>query len=1807
MNRNYLKNLYLQQLESERYSDVFRESLHSLVSVEIMNTVILLAVKDDDEDALIDLLELFLQHLETNPIFYEKLGKSNLHLLLLERPLRMQSYTKLKLVYDKVRPKRTPLSFEHTEFLAKNFYNYCLYKYAYNDYQFDLEMSVEGFGPVEMNLFKDLLRKICIENRENEHLANYVRTLPMDTNVFLAIVEPDFKVDASKLEPEDLFVVYPAQVQRCNLGLFTKPFLCSLNSKEGLCRVCGRRVLEYHFEEIDHEEYLESIAGNIKEICFAVSHWEKARTPRVLITVLRSLFKGCEDLECYKSLKYFPVKEESDMEDIVVKFLRYAASTLNIENIQVSLRMLPFTSHTPKVIFSYFVILFESLRKYPENGFLRSIVKNVVMRNKDKFMKIRAMIFEYYMKGDEESVFDIPNREKEGRGLKDGKDFNTSISDRLERRLAPLSEFFSEECGSFVKNNMFYIYPIIYSLWLPRCTQDLGFTQANNHFLVISLCLQGEESRIDEIGYEKDELYGMGVDVIVPLLCNGYFKYDILERFFGDTRKYISIHLPKFLFALKKVYVERPFEFRVCVFKVLKCIIDAISNNVKMLFNYLFPFVEFFMRKHEDSCGMDCKMIFIEYYSSFFENDCFIRNMPRIFPYLDVEKIVKWSNAKNEEDYLDIVLGLLNTKGHFSQEMATSKAVELLTRVFGSIDKDGVLDEESFVENILTRFFKSPTFRIKVGSIYRRLREVESDAAFLIGCISQEFLEPEIHPSVCDVPIMGNTPEAIARVMIERYLLEIDPGKQDLHFFIIQETLKFIRGPLSDSIEEVVDQFRNTQYLYEHVPTYSTEKLYEKTHTFKKFLERLYRHTLSEVERRNKKEYFNLLRYGDLLGIPFLEFHCLSLCRLLLDSGDSRVAGIAQNISQDLEGGVDRKIARFVLKLHRFTEGKYVPDLVILRISIFLKDHYNAIQVLEKMIRKERRRDLFDLLQYNYYWIKDYDKVLGINSVFGRPTLINLFFGFCVDKNFAAARRCLEPEVILGNCTTESDDEEKGKDLIIQSLDMKDRLSEIIDECQDDEVMKFMNDCKRIEKDFSEWRNLESRNEVFKHFVKDCELVSKSKNLLKTLDLIAGRREMAGDDRMLLECHESLMAGIRSMVDGRDDISCDEMFESLFTLSKENVGESQDVGLEHREYFDDFASVDMVRAERHHERIGYIDRSRFGKTSGYNSLDEFERDLKLGMIRSYMGDNDFNKCIQEIGSMLLKREWSALYELAKLNVLQGKVGDAKTSLKKVLELFPRTSIFHKRALARYAEIVDTKTGYDSALSVLKDSGKLFLLGAKKFESTEPVKAMEMYINSVVHDSQYSDEAIPRIFHLFSEMTPPGDINASSALIKKFLESCLSLLPPYYNQILSRLSHPNRDVVDVVSNIVLELMENYPSKTFWRSLIMMNSQVPNTRKRMEGIISELTLDNKVVLSNIRKISEGLMEISKSKKNELAMEEDFPGFIRMFPTNVMVPNTGILINGVKNEIKVFNSLQRPKRICFVGNDGKNYYWLCKNQDDLRKDSRFMDLNLIINSILRKQSNKKYIRTYAVIPFSHESGIIEWIKGLNSLKVICDSYYSKDGISISETACRFVQNKKIGPREWHKVISKFGPKFHLWFSDNFPHPYSWLSARNNYTRTYAIMNIVGWFMGLGDRHAENILFDSNTGDTVHVDLNCIFGKGRELQVPEKVPYRLTQNIVDAFGVLGLEGSYNASLCSTLDLFLKNKNILVSNLLSFVYDPLFEWRRKSTTTPKRIIEDLCRKMDDLDVSSKCDVLNEEATKSENLCMMYIGWLPFI
>jgi hypothetical protein len=52
---------------------------------------------------------------------------------------------------------------------------------------------------------------------------------------------------------------------------------------------------------------------------------------------------------------------------------------------------------------------------------------------------------------------------------------------------------------------------------------------------------------------------------------------------------------------------------------------------------------------------------------------------------------------------------------------------------------------------------------------------------------------------------------------------------------------------------------------------------------------------------------------------------------------------------------------------------------------------------------------------------------------------------------------------------------------------------------------------------------------------------------------------------------------------------------------------------------------------------------------------------------------------------------------------------------------------------------------------------------------------------------------------------------------------------------------------------------------------------------------------------------------------------------------------------------------------------------------------------------------------------------------------------------------------------------------------------------------LTLLGYIIGLGDRHLDNILVNLTNGDIVHIDYNVCFEKGKTLRVPEKVPFRM------------------------------------------------------------------------------------------------------
>jgi serine/threonine-protein kinase ATR len=161
---------------------------------------------------------------------------------------------------------------------------------------------------------------------------------------------------------------------------------------------------------------------------------------------------------------------------------------------------------------------------------------------------------------------------------------------------------------------------------------------------------------------------------------------------------------------------------------------------------------------------------------------------------------------------------------------------------------------------------------------------------------------------------------------------------------------------------------------------------------------------------------------------------------------------------------------------------------------------------------------------------------------------------------------------------------------------------------------------------------------------------------------------------------------------------------------------------------------------------------------------------------------------------------------------------------------------------------------------------------------------------------------------------------------------------------------------------------------------------------------------------------------------------------------------------------------------------------------------------------------------------------------------------------------------------------------------------------------MSIVGYILGLGDRHAENILLHEITGDVVHVDVNMLFDRGQKLPVPEVVPFRLTQNLLDAMGPSGYEGTYRKSCEIVLRVLQQNKMSLLSVFETLVHDPIVEWKRYGErqtiqARAKRQLDAIERKIDATGNSIQDEVsrLIQEATSKSNLATMFIGTLSWM
>ena len=117
-------------------------------------------------------------------------------------------------------------------------------------------------------------------------------------------------------------------------------------------------------------------------------------------------------------------------------------------------------------------------------------------------------------------------------------------------------------------------------------------------------------------------------------------------------------------------------------------------------------------------------------------------------------------------------------------------------------------------------------------------------------------------------------------------------------------------------------------------------------------------------------------------------------------------------------------------------------------------------------------------------------------------------------------------------------------------------------------------------------------------------------------------------------------------------------------------------------------------------------------------------------------------------------------------------------------------------------------------------------------------------------------------------------------------------------------------------------------------------------------------------------------------------------------------------------------------------------------------------------------------------------------------------------------------------------------------------WLEHRTNYTRQLAVMSMVGYILGLGDRHPNNIFLNQKSGKVTHIDLGDCFEEAfQRKQAPEKVQFRLTRMFIKPMEVTGINGIFRHTCISILERLIDNSSTIIKLIDAFVQDPLTNW----------------------------------------------------
>jgi hypothetical protein len=358
--------------------------------------------------------------------------------------------------------------------------------------------------------------------------------------------------------------------------------------------------------------------------------------------------------------------------------------------------------------------------------------------------------------------------------------------------------------------------------------------------------------------------------------------------------------------------------------------------------------------------------------------------------------------------------------------------------------------------------------------------------------------------------------------------------------------------------------------------------------------------------------------------------------------------------------------------------------------------------------------------------------------------------------------------------------------------------------------------------------------------------------------------------------------------------------------------------------------------------------------------------------------------------------------------------------------------------------------------------------------------------------------------------------------------------------------------------------------------------------------------------------------------------------------------IFVVSFDEDIQVIASKQRPRKITVRGTDGHQYAFLLKSHEDLRVDERAIQFFSLMNSYLRTK-----IPLFAIVPFTSALGIIQWVPQavsfyelIRNYQLMVDKMRTDQRIE-THTFWRFLGWDKGDGRtivEYHghslaiHKLEAFRKTLNvpviagelnalrdmMWLYA--PNSETWLRYQMNYSKSMAVMSMVGHILGLGDRHVMNMMLEQTSGRVVHIDFGDCFESAQDRPYyREFVPFRLTRMMVAALGPTGFDGMFTTHCEQTMMTVRQNRESILALLEIFAQSPVRE-SKHMRILPRAVSEmqHVAGKFDQilkriaakvngteftgkpLPVSQQVALLIQAAKDPYNLCQHFHNWHPW-